>query len=104
MLIVGKQPDSDQEETNVFVRAIEKYGVAHQLIVAIEEMAELQKETTKALRNCGSREHIIEEIADVEIMLFQMKQIFHIKEEDIADYKNAKALRLQKRMDQEDEK
>ena len=51
-----------------------------QLIVAIEELSELQKELCKSLRNKDKiiLDNLIEEIADVEIMLEQMKIYFDL--------------------------
>ena len=59
-------------------RAIEKYGEPTQIIVAIEECAELQKELTKALRGKLDAEHLAEEIADVQIILWQLCCMFSI--------------------------
>lgn len=68
-----------QRETDVFKAAIEVFGEAAQVTMVFEEMAELQKELCKWMRNGNSVElthNIAEEIADVEIMLDQMKLIF----------------------------
>lgn len=68
-----------QRETDVFKAAIEVFGEAAQVTMVFEEMAELQKELCKWMRNGESvvaTHHIAEEIADVEIMLDQMKLIF----------------------------
>ena len=68
-----------QHETDVFKDAIEEFGEAAQVTMVFEEMAELQKELCKWLRNGNSVElthNIAEEIADVEIMLAQMKLLF----------------------------
>lgn len=48
-----------------------------QKVVAVEELSELTKEITKELRGIGDLKHLSEEIADVEIMLEQMKLIFN---------------------------
>jgi len=58
---------------------VEKFGADKQLIVALEELGELQKPICKALR--GQKpdiENITEEIADVTLMLEQLKIIFNI--------------------------
>lgn len=62
---------------------LEKKGFTNQTIIAIEELSELQKELCKALRDKLNINNLIEEIADVEIMLFQIKKIFNIKKEQI---------------------
>lgn len=73
----------------LYVRLIEKYGENMQCIVAMEEMAELQKELSKAIRGKQDINHIIEEIADVEIMLEQLKLIFRC-ENAVQEYKLSK--------------
>ena len=65
-------------ETKLFNDAREKFGSDYQIIIAIEEMSELTKVLTKYLRD---KEHIDmgalrEEVADVEIMLKEIKLMF----------------------------
>ena len=73
----------------ILQRAIDKYGKQMQMVVAMEEMAELTKELSKALRGKPNTTSIAEEIADVEIMLGQIKIIFDCEEyvHDMEDYK-----------------
>ena len=70
---------------------INSHGVRSQEDVAIEEMSELQKAIIKNRRynDENTRKEIIEEIADVEIMLSQLKIIYSCKEEveRLIDYK-----------------
>lgn len=82
----------------IIEKAIKKYGSINQCIVAIEEMSELQKEITKALRGEDSRQNIIEEIADVEIMIKQLCRIFHISVKEVYTQRKAKLKRLEKRI------
>ena len=69
--------------------AIGKWGSRLQLIVAIEEMSELTKEICKFNRGKADISAIAEEIADVSIMLEQLKIIFGCadKVEEYIDYK-----------------
>ena len=63
---------------NILVEAIEKFGKDVQLIVALEELAELQKEICKGIRyNFNNIDEISDEIADVYIMLEQLQIIFN---------------------------
>lgn len=64
------------DESTVLRRALDTYGSTLQIVMTFEEMSELQKELCKYLRGRGSFEYIVEEIADVEIMLEQMKLLF----------------------------
>ena len=54
---------------------INKFGAEHQIIIAIEELSELQKELCKLLRHESDGKHLMEEIADVQIVLEQLKLI-----------------------------
>lgn len=69
--------------------AIGKWGSRLQLIVAVEEMSELTKEICKFNRGKADISAIAEEIADVSIMLEQLKIIFGFadKVEEYIDYK-----------------
>ena len=85
-------------ETEVLQRALDTYGSFLQIAVMMEEMSELQKELCKNLRGRGSIEHIAEEIADVEIMLEQMKMLF-LCADDVRDVRRRKVERLKVRLD-----
>ena len=65
-----------QERNKLYKRIQEKFGTDIQLIIAIEEMSELTKELTKAIRGYDKQVNFIEEIADVRIMLEQSEIIF----------------------------
>ena len=79
-------------------RAIEKYGEPIQTIVAIEECAELQKELTKALRGKPNSDHLAEEMADVQIMLWQLCCMFNVGGQ-MTDWITKKVERLNKRIE-----
>lgn len=85
-------------EEAIIKKAIEHNGNTKQKIVAIEELSELQKEICKELRGLGNIDHITEEIADVEIMLKQLKKMYLIDEVKIEEYKVLKLKRLDDRL------
>ena len=66
------------DKKDLFDKARSKYGIDAQVQMCIEEMSELTKELCKWFRDKGDINHISEEIADVEIMLEQMKQSFKL--------------------------
>lgn len=80
---------SYEERTKVYTDALDTFGLGMQLIVALEEMSELQKEITKALRGKLNPMHLAEEVADATIMLEQVRQMFDINEPvcEIMDHK-----------------
>lgn len=86
----------DNQES-VYVKLIEKYK-DKQLIVAIEELSELQKELCKALRGNINKENIIEELADVLIMLDQIKIYFSITSNEVKEIIDKKIERTKERL------
>lgn len=88
--------DFTHEELKVLQSAIDHYGEENQLDMAIEEMSELTKAICKYKRAVKERERdichstakdvifakgdIVEEIADVYVMLEQLTVIFNCKE------------------------
>ena len=83
--------------TDVFKRAIERFGEAAQEDVLIEEMSELTKAIIKNRRKPSekTKRDILEEMADVQIMLDQMTLIFG----DSREFRAEKILRLKNRLD-----
>lgn len=78
------------------------YGKDSQTLMAIEEMSELTKEICKYSRGKTTRERLVDEIADVEIMVKQLEILFDIAS-DVdrrVDYKLERQLR---RIEQERE-
>ena len=78
----------------VLRKAIDTYGEESQMKMMIEEMSELTKELCKRFRGEGNTVHILEEMADVQIMLDQMKMIFG----DTSEMEKAKVERLERRL------
>jgi hypothetical protein len=85
-------------ETEVLQRALDTYGSLPQIVMVFEEMSELQKELCKYLRGKYSPASIAEEIADVEIMIEQMKMLFCCAE-DVRNERRRKVERLKERLD-----
>lgn len=78
------------------------YGSSHQAVKAIEEMAELQKELAKyALNDNYNMKNIIEELADVCIMIEQLKYCMIPADVDLNDIIWEKLDRQLKRMEDE---
>ena len=67
---------ADRESKLLFL--INHYGTKKQQDIAIEELAELQKAIIKYRREPSdkTKEAVVEEIADVQVMLEQLKMIF----------------------------
>ena len=82
-----------QQQDMILNQAIDFFGAESQKIMAIEEMSELIKELTKELRNRGNVENIADELADVEIMLAQLKIMYKIHDL-VIEHKDFKLNRL----------
>ena len=93
-------------EKTVFKAAIEKYGIQDQMQVACEECAELIKALSKYHRVTSHQAHdkrkiqrclnnITEEVADVSIMLDQIKLMYGISEKAVSLVREEKVSRLE---------
>ncbi len=101
---------------DTFRKAIEKWGVIAQFEMAQEEATELALAVRKYIRNIIKTQGnpdadkfnaLAEEIADVEIMIEQMKMIEPMLQKAVDNQKSNKIIRLQSRLDKglfEDEK
>ena len=83
----------------VLSKAICKYGIDKQSAVAIEELSELQKEVCKALRGQLNKDNMVEEMADVWIVIEQLKMIYNITDEDVRKEVHKKIHRLKERLE-----
>ena len=89
--------------TNIYKRALKVWGKEPQMLQVIEEMSELTKEILKNInRKKNNLDEIIEETADVEIMLNQLKCCYDI-EKQVDDYKAQKLLKIEKRLEEWEE-
>ena len=87
----------DSKTKLIFEQAIRTYGKESQMQMVHEEVAELQKEICKLWRGRDNVQAIAEEVADVEIMLDQLKLILDI-EEDVQRFREKKITRLKERL------
>ena len=78
-------------------KAINYYTPSRQIVQAIEELGELQQALARHLN--GRENNVEEEIADVEIMLTQLKIIFDLKK--IENFRKYKLQRLEGRINNE---
>lgn len=79
-------------------RVIEKFGKEKQTIIAMEEMAELTKELSKSLRGADNRQQILEEVADVEICLSEIRLMHNIQLNELAAMMDEKLKRTEERL------
>ena len=88
----------------ILKRALETWGEQPQMLMVVEEMSELMKEILKNVsRHKDNIDQIIEETADVEIMLEQLKENYN-SADAVATYKAEKIKLIEKRLDDWDKK
>lgn len=78
--------------------ALTTFGAEAQILMVMEEMAELQKELCKNLRGKANVANIAEEIADVQIMLEQMTLLYDC-EHAVQANREYKLMRLESRIE-----
>ena len=66
------------------------------LIIVMEELAELSKELSKHLRDKGDQYCILEELADVQLGIYYVQEICGIATDDLHKAMNVKMKRLEK--------
>ena len=88
----------EDDRDKFLAEVIEYYGSNHQLGIAMEELAELIQAISKMMRGEQNTDHLIEEIADVEIMIHQLKIIFGIFDYEVDREMDFKIDRLSERM------
>lgn len=86
-------------DTELLNSAIQYFGVDCQIDKMMEECGELIQAICKMRQDVDSLDkwdHVAEEVADVQIMVNQMKLI--LGEKNVGKYENEKLVRLQKRI------
>ena len=88
------------EESVVMSPPIDMEG-AYNLVVAMEELAELSQEISKTLRGKYNEIGMIEEIADALVGIDYIKELLGISQADIDKAVKVKIKRLRKHMDED---
>lgn len=84
----------------VLKRALDTWGEHAQMLMVVEEMSELTKEILKNIsRKKNNIDAIIEETADVEIMLEQLKENYNISTK-VDAYKKEKIKLIEQRLNE----
>lgn len=103
-------PITYEEQINILHQSInsldlkqrEVFSGFHNTVIVIEELAELTKELTKALRNKDDIIGILEELADVSIGVDYVKEIFDITDKELEYARSIKMTELQKKLEGKD--
>ena len=92
-----------EERKEIYEKALRTWGTQAQIMMAIEEMSELTKELCKHFRGRPNGEEIVDELADVTIMVEQLRLIFGVNDA-VCDQMDVKMLRLKKRLGMKEER
>ena len=90
-----------QTEKDLYERNIQYHGIEQETTIAMEECSELIKAISKCKRyGCVDkyRDNLIEEIADVLIIINELQLIYDISNDDIENIKNTKMDRMDYRI------
>lgn len=97
-------------DEKLYKKTVDMWGEQSQMMIALEELAELQQAISKwgrarsieELEPC--RQNIIEEIADVEVMIEQISRMARINSSEVKDFKDKRLDRLRTLVKEEEEK
>ena len=92
---MNKLTYSDRCKT--YTNAMLAFGEQNQLIVAVEELSECQKEICKIIRGGEDFRNLAEEVADATIMLEQIRLMFNIND-CVCNFMDEKIKRLEDRV------
>lgn len=94
------------EINEIAKRAIATNGSVFQSMIAMEECSELSQAISKCIRyeDEDARKHLVEEMADVHIMLEQLKQIYDVKELELSLWISTKLRKLERSLCNETKK
>ena len=99
-LIKGGKFMFTDEWYEILDEVIQTYGSSTQLTVAIEELSELIKAITKYTRKPNNEKlwNLVEEMADVYIMLEQLKMMLGVDNDTLEIFIGNKIMRLKERL------
>lgn len=86
------------DTVNLYKELLSRFGIEKQTLMLAEEQGELIKAINKKLRGKGDRLSIVEELADVVIMLQQIAQFFDIDKDEVNLIMNKKLKRTEERL------
>jgi len=82
------------DNDKIIEKIIEEYGTDNQIFQLFEELGELIEAVNHYRRNKTNKQRVIEELADTEFMMEQLKYIFNLSEYAIQDCKERNIARL----------
>jgi NTP pyrophosphatase (non-canonical NTP hydrolase) len=93
-----KLHEQDQRALDLEEKAVVTWGPREQMLMAVEELAELQHAILKYLRGRATRGEVAEEMADVRITLLGVQQQLRLWDDVLAATMRSKLDRLERRL------
>lgn len=84
------------ESKEMIKKLIERWGIPLQLLITMEQCSQLSTECSHWLRWERDKNKVIERMADMQIMIETLQQVFEVSDADlqtVIDYKLAEALK-----------
>lgn len=82
------------EQESILRKNLKNANPADELVIVMEELAELTQQISKKLRGEENKMHLLEEIADVDICLEQLKLLCGFTDKEIEAARSVKLHRL----------
>lgn len=94
---------NNKEINELYNKAIELWGIESQVKMGIEEASELIQALCKMMRGPNERryQNLCEEIADLEIVMDQIKKIYNIDEKLVNKFKEEKLEKFKNKIEKD---
>jgi len=91
------------DNNKLYTRAISHWGILSQIRMAQEEAIELALAISHWIREKNNVRNLVEEMADVSIMIEQLQLIMGVSDDELGRIKDSKLKRLGEKLDLEDQ-
>lgn len=95
----ANKPFYAYEQERILRQNIQRNDTVEELVIIMEELAELSQQVSKKIRGKVDRMHLLEEIADVYICLDELKMLNSFTEKEIEIAKSVKLNRIRNKLD-----
>ena len=92
-MLAFKTPEEVKFISDHFLPMKDNKAGTENLVVAMEELAELQQQISKCLRGKADHQHLVEEIADALIVIDKVMLIEDVTESELSDMLEQKKLK-----------
>lgn len=94
----SNRPFYAYEQERILRQNVQRNDTTEELVVIMEELAELSQQISKKIRGKEDKMHLLEEIADVYICLEELKMLNGFTEKEIEIAKSVKLNRIKNKL------